>query len=124
MSKQADALRERKIFNDGEVSKLGDEIFIQYCRNGGRSVLPPWWIVHHATKHFKDVPWYTDGGKTFACNLKNDVAPFMDALAFASKLVNCYAWVKTPFGGYVSKNTANKVGIKYKKVITVEQKEK
>ena len=120
---QKDKLRERKIYNDYDIAKLGDKYFVSYSTNGGRSCLPSWWGVSKVGFKFKDSAWYDNGAKTFSCNKKSDIDPLMKALTFASKCSGCYEWVKTPFGGYVTKTTADTVGLKYKedKVIKLKK---
>jgi len=118
---QKDKLRERKIYNTHNIAKLGDKIFVTYSRNEGRSVLPSWWAVSHTDRNFKDTAWYENGARTFNCHKKSDIEPFTKALSFASKVTGCYEWVRTPFGGYVSKYTAEKARLKFKKTIKVSK---
>ena len=121
--KQIDELRERKMFNDYAIAQKGDKICVSFSRNGGRSCLPPWWAVWHIEKNFKNTAWYQNGAEIFSCNTKSDKEPFYKALHFASRVTDCYEWIKTPFGGYVSIFTANKANLKYRKksIIKVEK---
>lgn len=110
---QKDKLRERKIYNNHNIAKLGDGYFVAYSSNGGRSMLPSWWAVYHIGYKFKSSAWYEGGARTFS-GKKSDKETLLRALIFASKASGQYEWVKTPFGGYVSRYTMDKVGIKYK----------
>lgn len=123
--KQTNKLNERNIYNDYEIANLGDKLFITYDRNGGRACLPSWWAVNYCDRAFKNEPWYTHGSKIFSANNSRDTKSLYKALLFASKINQCKEWVKTPFGGYVSKFTADKVGLKYKEknIITINQEE-
>jgi hypothetical protein len=111
-------LKSLGIYNDYAIAERGDKIFITYAMNGGRSCLPSWWSVHLTDKAFKGA-WYCQGAKTFSGKMKSPA--FMEALVFASKIVNCNVWVKTPFGGYISQNTADKLNLKSKVVINLTE---
>ena len=113
---QKEKLRERKIYNNYVIAKLGDNYFVDYVINNARSCLGNWWGVYHIGYKFKDTAWYTHGAMEFACYKKSNKEPLMKALEFASKVSNCYEWIKTPFSGYVSRFTADKVGFKYKEI--------
>lgn len=111
MSKAQDKLREQNIYNDYDIAKKGDKVFISYVI-GGRSCLPSWWAVHKIGVNLSPDCWYCHGAKTFSGKMKSDA--FNEALKYASKLTGCSEWIKTPFGGFVSKITADKVGLVYK----------
>lgn len=120
---QKEKLRERKIYNDYEIANLGDKIYVGYSSNDGRSCFPSWWSVHYIGRKFKGSAWYEHGARTFF-GKKRDTNLMIKALTFASKIINCYEWVKTPFGDYVSIFTANKVGLKYKQENIIKIKKK
>lgn len=120
---QKDALRNRKIYNDLEIAELGDQVFVGFATNGGRSILPSWWAVCVVGKSFKDAPWYAHGAKTYSYSGRADKVDMLTvALAYASQVAGCEHWVLTPYGGYVTKNTADKVGLIYQKVKWVDSK--
>jgi len=119
---QKDKLRERKIYNTYDIANLGDKYFVSYSPAQSRSCLPSWWAVHHIGYKFRNSAWYENGARTFS-GVKFDKEILFKALTFASKVSGQYEWVKTPFGDYVSRFTADKVGFKYKEDKVVKIKE-
>jgi len=116
---EANKLRERKIFNGYGIADLGDKVLVCFHKGTSRTCLPSWWGVIHIGFKPRGCAWYEHGEKTFTTNKKSNVDTLLKALKYGSKITKCYEWVKTPFGGYVSKVSADKVGFKYKKTIKI-----
>ena len=111
MSKEAEKLRERKIFNNYEIAKLGDKVWCEYYPSSITSICG--WRVHAIGKRLSSA-WYDYGARNFIGN-KNDTIAFNLAIRLCSRLTGQSEWVLSPFGGFVSIVTALKVGFKITK---------
>ncbi len=111
MSKEAEKLRERKIFNNYEIAKQGDKVWCEYHQSSITSIAG--WRVNAIGKSLSSA-WYDYGAKNFIGN-KNDTRAFNLAIRLCSRLTGQSEWVLSPFGGYVSIVSAQKVGFKITK---------
>jgi hypothetical protein len=119
MSKESDRLNELGMHNNHNLTTQGDGVYVEFSAYEARSVIPNGWTVTLVGKNLGE-GWYDHGSRRFS-GLKHDKKLRMKALKFASKLNNEIEWVISPFGGYISKTCADKVGVKYnkKKIIIV-----
>lgn len=113
MSKETDRLDTMGIHNNHNLASRGDGIFINFHATAYRNVTPNHWAVCKVGKNLGEAS-YDNGARTFS-GLKRDTTLLIEVLTFASTLNNETLWVKSPFDGYISKATADKVGVKYTK---------
>jgi len=120
MSKESEKLRERKIYNNHGLASLGDNVWCEYSPSpGGRMGIghSSGWRVYAIGKSLSDA-WYDHGAKNFIGKKSNREA-MNSALQLCKKLTGQSEWVISPFGGYVSIVTAERVGFKTSKVVKV-----
>jgi len=123
VSKETDRLDDLGIHNNHNLVSSGDKVWVDYrapdySRAGFGS--PSGWLVFKIGKDLGN-HWTERGAKVF-WGLKRNKEVMVDALNFASTLNGQKEWVKSPFGGYISKATADKNKIKYAKNKIIEIK--
>ena len=93
-----------------QLKAAGGGVAVSYHANGGRTVLPPMWVVWRINAAGQQLQtdakaaWYMRGSKGFSFpggkDLKEQAR--LDALAWATKKYGVKAWARNMFGDYVS----------------------
>jgi len=125
MSIESKKLNSRKIYNNHELASKGDRVWCEYSPSpSGRMGIGhvSGWRVHVIGKNISSA-WYDHGIKVFY-GKKNNKESFMDAIRLCKKLTGQSEWVLSPFGGWVSKFTADKVGFKVTKRFLLDEPDK
>jgi len=109
MSKLADKLSARGVYNPYYF--YGNEPYVGWAQNGGRSVLPPWFSVNKHGEKLSEA-WYEHGSKCFSYYGKDSKPKALaDAISWASERFGIKEWARDPFGSwgeaaFVRKRTA------------------
>jgi len=123
MSKETDRLDKFGIHNNHNLTSFGDRVWVEYrapdYSRGGIGTVSGWKVYKIGANLGSH--WLDRGAKRFG-GKKADKDIMLQAIKFASNLNGEKEWVKSPFGGWISRTTADKAGVKYnkKQIVVVE----
>ena len=99
MSKLSELCRSVKVYNDYEF--FGDQPYITWAQNGGRSIFPPWYAVTKRGVDFGD-GWYANGSKLFSYggSVEDKHKAFNTAVEFLESEFGIKRVARSPFGDW------------------------